>query len=132
MSESPETVDLHFNIAVAGKARLGQEVFGVERTPYVDGLLEHGIASLIGGAAGEPDPEPRAGDGDLTASGPAADTSPPVDAPPVEPVEDAPIGSSRRKAADAALRAQQAQDGPTVVPGAVNPAGADEGAPGAG
>jgi hypothetical protein len=68
MSETPGTVDLHFNVAVAGKARRGQDVYAVERTPYVDALLEHGIASPIGGAAGAVS-VPRADAGDLTTSG---------------------------------------------------------------
>lgn len=149
MSESPETVDLHFNVAVAGKARRGQDVRGVERTPYVDGLLEHGIASLIGGAAGEPDPEPRTGEGDLTSSGTASDVSGPDPAadrdaagttsrvpsgsdtttpPPAEPA----IGSSRRKATDDALRAQAAQDDPTPGVTPAGPGDADQAGAGAG
>lgn len=119
MSESPETVDLHFNIAVAGKARRGQDVLGVERTPYVDGLLEHGVASLIapetadetvlspstepGGVAGQSESEPRTDDGDLTASGTAT--------------PDPPIGTSRRRAADAAARASSTQEAPEAAAG---------------
>lgn len=127
MSESPETVDLHFNLAVAGKARRGQDVLGVERTPYIDGLLEHGVASVIappaaddtvlspspeqGGVAGQSVSEPRTDAGDLTASGTAT--------------PDLPIGTSRRKATDAALRAQASEGDPTAAPGADGPGDAD-------
>lgn len=104
MSESDQ-VTVRANLAVLGLRR--NQKTTVERTPLIQAALDSGKLSEVA-------PE----------DAPPAETA---DAPPAEPTkaaDDLPIGSSRRKAADAALRAADAEDAPTAAPA---PAAAGDG-----